>query len=210
MLAVPLPPKIDPIIPLRTNAIPRGREWVYEAKLDGFRGVLFIEGGRGRFLSKTGKPMPRFRALADELARSMAVEEAIFDGEIVVLAEGGRPAFYPLLFAAGQPSYAAFDLLWLDGEDLRALPHHRRKALLKKVTRRGPIGFVEAVRDPALFDVVVEMDLEGIVAKRRGDPYAPDTEWLKIRHLGYSQKVGRAELFHRRRSGRPSSPSGRR
>ncbi len=199
MRPVPLPRKIEPILPVISRTIPRGREWVYEAKLDGFRGVLFIEGGQGRFLSKTGKPMARFKSLADELARTMRVEEAIFDGEIVVLAEGGRPAFYPLLFAAGKPSYAAFDLLWLNGEDLRALPHYRRKARLRTVTRRGPIGFIEAVKDPALFDVVVEMDLEGIVAKRRGDPYTPETEWLKVRHLGYSQKVGRAELFHRRR-----------
>ena len=197
---MPLPRKIEIVIPLLSRAIPRGREWVYEAKLDGFRGVLFLERGQGRFLSKTGKPMPRFKALAEELARSMRVEEAILDGEIVVLAEGGRPAFYPLLFAAGRPSYAAFDLLWLNGEDLRGLPHHRRKARLKKVTKGGPVGFVEAVKDPALFDVIVEMDLEGIVAKRRGDPYGAGTEWLKVRHLGYSQKVGRAELFHRRRA----------
>ena len=196
---MPLPPRVEPILPVISRAIPRGKEWVYEAKLDGFRGVLFIEGGRGRFLSKTGKPMARFKSLADELARTMRVEDAIFDGEIVVLAEGGRPAFYSLMFATGQPSYAAFDLLWLNGEDLRALPHYRRKAHLRQVTKRGPIGFVEAVNDPALFDVVVEMDLEGIVAKRRGDPYCAETAWLKVRHLGYSQKVGRGELFHRRR-----------
>jgi len=207
---VPLPRKLEIILPVRSTAVPLGPDWVYEPKLDGFRGVLFIERGRGRFLSKQGNVMRRFRSLADELARTMDVEEAIFDGEIVVLAAGGRPAFYPLLFAAGRPSYAAFDLLWLNGEDLRALPHHRRKARLKRVTKASPVGCIEAVKDPALFDVIVEMDLEGVVAKRRADPYGTSTEWLKIRHLGYSQKVGRAELFHRRRSGRPSSLSGRR
>lgn len=207
---MPLPQRFPIILPLRAGTVPLGCEWVYEAKLDGFRGVLFIDRGRGWFISKNGNRMNRFKALAEELARTMPVDEAIFDGEIVVLAAGGRPAFYPLLFAAAQPSYAAFDLLWLNGEDLRPLPHHQRKARLRKLTRRGPIGFVEAVKDPSLFDVVVEMDLEGIVAKRRGDPYGATTEWLKVRHLGYSQKVGRAALFDRRRSGRSSSPSGRR
>jgi len=44
------------------------------------------------------------------------------------------------------------------------------------------------------------MDLEGVVAKRRGDPYSRETQWLKVKHEGYSQKEGRAELFHRRRA----------
>jgi ATP-dependent DNA ligase len=49
-------------------------------------------------------------------------------------------------------------------------------------------------------DAVVRMDLEGIVAKRRADPYSPQTVWFKVKHAEYSQKEGRAELFHRRRT----------
>jgi ATP-dependent DNA ligase len=59
---------------------------------------------------------------------------------------------------------------------------------------------VEHSDDPRLMDAVVQMDLEGIVAKRRADSYARETQWLKIKHAEYSQKEGRAELFHRPRT----------
>jgi bifunctional non-homologous end joining protein LigD len=178
--------------------VPRGRDWTYELKLDGFRGVLYVNRGRGRFLSKTSKPLKRFQDLADALARALPVEEAIFDGEVIVMSDAG-PDFYALMFSRGTPQYAAFDLLWLDGKDLRALPLWRRKRRLAKLVRKTPIGFVESTNDPALFDVAAKMDLEGIVAKRRADPYSPATPWVKVKHRGYSQNEGRWELFARRR-----------
>lgn len=189
-------PKIEPILPVRSKEVPVGKEWLYEPKLDGFRGVLFIEEGRGRFLSKTKKPMPRFKDLAAELARTLRVTDAIFDGEIVVAAEGG-PDFYALFYRRGQPQYAAFDLLWLNGEDLRPLPLTRRKTALRRLTKRSPIACVEPYADPSLFDATVRADLEGIVAKRRADPYAPETLWVKVKHAGYSQMEGRAQRFRR-------------
>ncbi len=93
-------PQIEPVLPKLVKDAPRGRAWVYEVKLDGFRGTLHVEAGRGRFLSKTKK--------------------------------------------------------W--------------------------------------------MVLEGAVAKRRGDPYSQETEWLRSKHPTDSQKEGRAELSHRRRT----------
>jgi bifunctional non-homologous end joining protein LigD len=187
-------PKIDPIIPVLSRTVPIGREWLYEAKLDGFRGVLSIENGRGSFLSKSKRPMPRFKELADLLARSMRIDDAIFDGEIVVMTDTG-PDFNALFAARGEPAYAAFDLLWLNGTDLRPLPFHKRKTKLRKVTRKGPIAYVEALRDPSLFDAAVRLDIEGIVAKRRADPYEEETQWVKVKHGDYTQSVGRAELF---------------
>lgn len=71
---------------------------------------------------------------------------------------------------------------------------------LEKLVSGTRIGYVEHSDDPRLMDAVARMDLEGIVAKRRADPYAQQTEWLKIKHAEYSQKEGRAELFHRRRT----------
>ncbi len=189
--------RLEPLRPKLTAAVPRGREWRYELKLDGFRGVLFVGSGRARFTSKTAKPMPRFQALADALARELRVREAIFDGEIVVMGKG-VPDFEALFWNRGHAEYAAFDLLWLDGRDLRPLPYWRRKKAIRKLIRASRIGYVEDTDDPRLFDVAAEMDLEGIVAKRRGDPYTPETEWLKIKHREYSQKEGRWELFDRR------------
>jgi bifunctional non-homologous end joining protein LigD len=189
-------PAIEPLRPRLSTTVPRGREWVYELKLDGFRGMLYVEDGRGRFLSKTMRPMPRFRDLAGRLARALAVRSAILDGEIVVMGEGG-PDFRALMRNHSAPAYAAFDLLWLDGRDLRDLPLWRRKKALQKAIASSPIGFVDHTGDPRLFDSAVSMDLEGVVAKRRSDPYADRTEWLKIKHSGYSQNEDRWTLFAR-------------
>lgn len=191
-------PRIEPLRPVRSKSVPVGREWVYELKLDGFRGVLAVEEGRGRFTSKNGKPLRQFQELADALARSLPVRNAILDGEVIVMREGG-PDFNALLFRRGEPSYAAFDLLWRDDRDLRGMPLWRRKNALRKLVRETPIAFVEHVDDPALFTAAAARDLEGIVAKRRGDPYAADTEWVKVKHSGYTQMAGRWELFVRRR-----------
>ncbi|HVE71052.1 MAG TPA: hypothetical protein VNI54_06765 [Thermoanaerobaculia bacterium] len=190
-------PDIPPLRPSRTTSVPLGKEWVYELKLDGFRGMLRIENGRGAFTSKTSKPMRRFDSLALSLARAMGVRSAILDGEILAMGEQG-PDFYALFFHRRAPSYAAFDLLWLNGRDLRPLPHWRRKKMLKKLVARTPVGYVDHVDDPALYAVVAQRDLEGIVAKRRTDPYDARTPWLKVKTAGYSQMQGRWELFARR------------
>ena len=183
---------------MKKTAVPAGRGWIYELKLDGFRGVLSIENGRGGFTSKTSNEMRRFRDLANVLARAMPVKSAIFDGEIIVMGAAG-PDFHALMSRRGEPVYAAFDLLWLEGKDLRPQPLWHRKGALRKLVEGTPIGFVDGVDDPVLFHVARRRDLEGIVAKRRGDPYGPDTEWVKVKVPGYSQAEGRAELFHRRK-----------
>jgi bifunctional non-homologous end joining protein LigD len=191
-------PSVEPILPILSKVIPVGREWLYEPKLDGFRGTLFLEGSRGFFQSKTRKKMARFKDLAERLARAFDIEDAVFDGEIIVMREN-RVDFNALFWADGEPAYAAFDLLWLNGVDLRPLPLHKRKRKLRALTKRGPIAYVEAMAEPQLYDAVVRMDLEGIVAKRKNDPYTPATEWFKVKHVGYTQKEGRAQLFHRLR-----------
>ncbi|HEY0371382.1 MAG TPA: hypothetical protein VGD79_05245 [Thermoanaerobaculia bacterium] len=183
---------------MKQKAVPVGKDWWYELKLDGFRGVLTIDDGRGSFTSKTSKPMPRFQELADALARVLPVKSAILDGEIIVMTSDG-PDFYALMFRRGQPAYAAFDLLWLDGRDLRELPLWRRKKMLQKLVSGTPVAFVDHVEDPGLYAAAAARDLEGIVAKRRSDPYGPSTRWVKIKHPGYSQMEGRWELFDRRR-----------
>lgn len=191
-------PRIEPLRPVLAREIPRGREWTYELKLDGFRGTLYLESGAGKFLSKNVHHLRRFDTLAAGIARAMPVKNAIFDGEVIVMGKSG-PDFNSLMFGRGRPEYAAFDLLWLDGRDLRGMPLWRRKKMLERLVRDSPIGYVEPTGDPGLFDAAVRMDLEGILAKRRGDPYAPATAWIKIKHRGYTQVEGRWELFEKRR-----------
>jgi bifunctional non-homologous end joining protein LigD len=191
-------PAVHPLVPSRSKEVPVGREWVYELKLDGFRGVLHIDDGRARFTSKKSKPMARFDSLAFSLARALPARNAILDGEIIVMGKDG-PDFNALFFRRGTPVFCAFDLLWLDGRDLRALPLWRRKKELYKLVYDSPIGYVDHVADPALFTIVSQRDLEGIVAKRRADAYCVESEWIKVKVAGYSQVVGRWELFSERR-----------
>lgn len=189
-------PKIEPLRPIRSNTVPIGRDWVYELKLDGFRGMLTIQDGAGHFTSKTCKPMPRFHPLATALARALDVRSAILDGEIIVMGETG-PDFKALFFRRREPAYAAFDLLWLNGRDIRLLPLWRRKKALRKLVNGTPIAPIDYVDDPALYTLVTRCDLEGIVAKRRGDPYRSGTQWVKVKTRGYSQMEGRWEFFAR-------------
>jgi bifunctional non-homologous end joining protein LigD len=192
---------IDPILPLLSREVPRGREWTYELKLDGFRGTLYVERGQGTFRSKKKLLLNRFRDLANSLAVALDVEDAVFDGEVVVMRKG-LPDFKALFFDRGSAAYVAFDLLWLNGRDLRPLPLWRRRKMLAALVKNTPIATVPATDDARLFDAAKELDLEGIVAKRRNDPYAAGTQWIKVKYAGYSQVQGRWELFRPRR-GRP-------
>ncbi|HEV7919803.1 MAG TPA: hypothetical protein VGR02_03330 [Thermoanaerobaculia bacterium] len=188
---------IDPIRPALSRTLPMGREWRYELKLDGFRGMLYIDGGRGEFRSKTTRSMAGFARLADGIARALNVESAIFDGEIIVLRDR-MPHFASLMYRHGRPEYAAFDLLELNGRDLRGLPYDRRKRRLRDaIGDSTAIGYVENHREPELLELVTRLDLEGIVAKRADDPYGPAARWIKVKNRDYSQAVGRWEMFTR-------------
>jgi bifunctional non-homologous end joining protein LigD len=95
----------------------------------------------------------------------------------------------------------AFDILWADGTDLRALPLSERRQRLQSILPKGSPMVSEALsvagRGRELFELMRTNDLEGIVAKRLADPYGGRVRWLKIKNPDYSQKEGRAELFNR-------------
>jgi bifunctional non-homologous end joining protein LigD len=124
----------------------------------------------------------------------------VLDGEICVLDGNGRPRFNDLLFGRREPSYVSFDVLFVEGEDVRALPLKERRAMLTGVVRRHRLQKSEPVLGDgkAAFQAVCDLDLEGIVAKRLADAYGPRTKWWKILNGAYTQKKGRAELFERR------------
>jgi ATP dependent DNA ligase domain len=105
----------------------------------------------------------------------------IFDGEIVALDGDGRRVFNDLLFGRREPSYVAFDVLFVDGGDVRAAPLKERKALLQKVARRYGMQRSEPVlgNGKAAFRAVCGLDLEGIVAKGLGDSLWPENELVE-------------------------------
>ncbi len=187
----PILPLIEPIL-LERRADPFSHpDWIFEPKYAGFRGILYLAPGIATFGSKNGNFLTRFQGLADELHAALGVRNAILDGEVVAVNEAGHHDFQALLRGEGHLHYAAFDLLWLNGRDLRSLPlvkRHQRLARLIPETTSILSRVLVVPRDGhALFQAVQQLDLEGIVAKRKRDPYGLKTTWLKIKHPAYTQ-----------------------
>jgi bifunctional non-homologous end joining protein LigD len=181
-------------------------DWVFELKHDGFRALAQITGHRCDLLSRRRHIYRQFPQLAEELAHSVRVHEAILDGEIVCLGDDGRSLFNRLLFRRDWPYFVAFDALRIDGEDLTRLPLLERKRHLRSVMPRvaGRVLYHDhvAAHGTPLFDAVCRQDLEGIVAKWIHGCYHTDgrlTSWIKVKNPRYSQMMGRRELFEHRR-----------
>jgi len=129
----------------------------------------------------------------------LPVRSAILDGEVVCLDRGDRPDFNALLFRHGVPVFVAFDVLAVNGRDLRAVPLLRRKAQLRCVVPPDAacVLYAEHVVGAgcALFATICERDLEGIVAKHGRAPYAEPTTWVKIKNREYTGARDRHELM---------------
>jgi bifunctional non-homologous end joining protein LigD len=218
-----LVPRLQPLSPSRGHAPFSHRDWIYELKWDGFRAVLHSDERGLRLVSRNGNTFQSFPSLCEGLARDLKGRRCVLDGEIVCLDADGRPQFRDLLFRRAEPLFYAFDILWdehaktdddeenrrfRNGEDLRYLPLIDRKLRLHAVVpKRGQrLLYCDHINQDGegLFRLACDNDLEGIVAKRRSDPYLADhAKWLKIRNHGYSQWMGREELFERERGRDP-------
>jgi bifunctional non-homologous end joining protein LigD len=154
---------------------PTSPDWVFELKYDGFRALAYISDSV-RLVSKKGHTYRRFDRLCKELAHALSGHEAVLDGEITCVDAEGRPQFYDLLLTRKQPIYAAFDLLWLDGEHLSKRPLIERKARLEKLIAKDQhaLLYVPHFESPGtkVLKQVCAMDLKGIVAKRNRRPMA--------------------------------------
>lgn len=122
-----------------------------------------------------------------------------------MLDRDGRSQFNALLFRRGTPVFAVFDVLWHDGDDLRALPLIKRKRRLRVLVPRRSDSILYqqqvATHGVALFKQICANDLEGVIAKWTAGSYCCDgttTSWVKAKNAAYSQAVGRHELFERR------------
>jgi len=156
-------------------------DWLFEAKFDGFRAAA--DTVRGQLISRNGNRMKRHEDVLDLLPPGY-----VFDGELVVLDDTGRPLFNKLLFGDHRPTYVAFDLLIADGIDLRPLPLRDRKARLTQIAKQaeGWIALTNGIvgEGRSLYRAIVDADLEGIVAKKLADPYNPKlTRWHKTRSV---------------------------
>ena len=170
-------------------------QFIFELKVDGFRALAQIDGGRGELVSRNGHTFRGFAELAAWLAKHLRVESAVLDGEIACVDDTGRPVFRDLLFRRGSCVFIAFDLLFLNGKDLRTSPLLERKAILKTLLRQeqSRILYLNHIEGDGelLFEQIVRMDLEGVVCKRKDSPYKvterPSHHWITVRNAHYNQ-----------------------
>nr|WP_234839103.1 non-homologous end-joining DNA ligase [Sinorhizobium medicae] len=190
-----MPVRVDPCLATLVDKPPNGPDWAYEVKWDGYRLAVHIETGRVRVLTRGGYDWTeRFPTISDD-ARRLAVKTAILDGEAVVLDDVGRSDFgmlqralgrLPSAVEAGAIVFYAFDLLYLDGRDLRRLPLRERRRLLEPLVagRAGAVRLSEEVQADGdeFFRVACAHGLEGIIAKHVEKPYRSGRGewWQKI------------------------------
>jgi bifunctional non-homologous end joining protein LigD len=181
---------IPPCIPTRAIKPPAGTDWVHEVKHDGYRLQVRREGGAVRLFTRNGYDWSaRYPAIA-VTATLLRARSFTLDGEAVVCGSDGV-AIFDALHRRGTVSEAmlyAFDLLELDGQDLRALPLVDRKKRLARLLSGRRLGIVlsdHTDEDGALIFVhACRMGLEGIVSKRLSAPYRSgrSRDWLKVKN----------------------------
>ena len=196
--------------------------WLFEIKWDGYRAVTFIADGDARLVSRNHNDLTaRFSELR-ALSRLVRAKNAIVDGEVVALDDHGRPSFSLMQQRTGLRShgrqttprgelpilYYAFDLLYLDGYDLRRVALADRKRVLREILSDGEIVRYSdhfAGQGLALFDAAKQKGLEGIIAKKANSCYEErrSREWQKIKITqtadcvigGYTDPEGSRQYF---------------
>lgn len=185
------PGKIYPQLATLVSAVPRGENWLHEIKFDGYRALCRIENGKASFYTREGNDWTaRFGRLSEEAA-ALPLAEAVLDGEVVVLLPDGSTSFQALQNAMGkgsdQPVYYAFDLLFLNGYDLREAPLIKRKEILASILENdaGLVRYSDHFQGPGedLYKSACRHSLEGIISKRADRPYKEGrtADWLKIK-----------------------------
>jgi bifunctional non-homologous end joining protein LigD len=186
-----VPASVRPQLATLVDAPPQGDDWLHEIKLDGYRLLARKEQGRVALTTRSGQDWTeRFASIALAL-EELSARSAILDGEVVALDQRGRSDFQRLQQALGgaaaRLAYYAFDLLALEGWDLRQAPLVERKRLLRSILAEGDgasvVRFSDHVRGrgPAFHREACAEGLEGVVSKRADAPYRSTRTktWLK-------------------------------
>jgi bifunctional non-homologous end joining protein LigD len=195
-----MPTSLEPMLATLGNAVPSGSDWLYEVKWDGYRALCFIEGGKVRMVSRRGTKLDKqFAPVAQALAQSVKADNTIIDGEVVALDESGNPSFQhlqnltgfgtkPALKGMALPNlnFFAFDLLYLNGYDLRkAALIDRRQLLMSILLPSEIVRYSEHFngKGDELLQAVRAKGLEGIIAKQAQSRYESKRSgsWIKIK-----------------------------
>jgi bifunctional non-homologous end joining protein LigD len=183
----PYPGFIEPELATSVDRVPSGARWIHEIKFDGYRVQVHLRDAAVKVFTRRGNDWTnRFRKIASD-AWHVNAGSAIIDGEVVAPAVDGTTDFSVLQSELKGRStrivMVAFDLLYLNGRDLRCLPLHERKAVLKKTIADTDVQFSESfeIDGREVYKHACKTGLEGVVSKVRGSRYASGrtNDWVK-------------------------------
>lgn len=178
---------IEPMEPILRPDAASGHQWVHQVKWDGIRILCRVENGKYRIFTRNRRDRTEFYPELEEITGLLGVKSAWLDGEIVVFDQNQKPSFYHALvrerlknperachYSRRNPArYIVFDIMNLDGKDLRPLPLRQRKAILEE--RLAPGRNVAVTQDfsdgDALLAIMKQKGWEGIVSKQANSPY---------------------------------------
>jgi bifunctional non-homologous end joining protein LigD len=187
-IKAPLPGFIEPVLASKVERVPEGSRWIHEIKFDGYRVQIHIANNDVKIYTRRGHDWTkRFRKIAED-AWHVKAGSAIIDGEVVVPSTDGTTDFAVLQKELKGRStrivLVAFDLLYLNGQDLRRLPLTARKAELKKIVSGSDIKFSDSftIGGREMFKHACKIGLEGVVSKVTDSPYGSgrSRDWVKV------------------------------
>jgi len=181
---------IEPCLPSPAKTPPAGPNWLHEIKHDGFRIMALRDADGVRLITRNGNDFTRRFPLAATAITALPVRSCLIDGEAIATDASGLAVFDLIRRQrhGAQATLCAFDLLELDGEDLRRLPIEERKRRLARLLRRPHHGIVLNEHydgDGAIiFANACKLGCEGIVSKRLGSSYRSGRtqHWLKVKN----------------------------
>jgi bifunctional non-homologous end joining protein LigD len=200
------PDEITPMMAFPSATLPKGPDWLYEVKWDGVRALCFLEGEKVRFVGRSGKSMEAQYPELSALAQHLNAKTAVLDGEIVAFDANGVPSFAEIqprigarpqnvagLSKTNPATFFAFDLLYLDGYDLRQVALIERKRMLgSRISAGGVLRYSEHFPEGEdLLQASREKGLEGVVAKSASSQYESkrSNSWLKIKVVAQQEFV---------------------
>jgi ATP-dependent DNA ligase len=183
-------PRFEPCLPRLAKQPPAGPGWIHEIKHDGFRIIAQREADSVRLITRNGHDFSgRFPLILAAVA-ALPARSCVVDGEAIACDEKGLSVFEMIRWRQhdNAVTLCAFDLLELDGEDLRREPNEVRKATLKGLLRRAQPGIAFnrhfEVDGTIVYELACALGCEGIVSKRLGSPYRPGRSdcWGKVKN----------------------------
>jgi len=190
-----MPSLIEPQLATLVNRLPTEGEWSYEIKFNGYRVLARVANGTARLFTRNGHDWSRRMPNVCTALEALPIDEALLDGEAVVLDSAGIPDFNALQNSFDSRSTSRivlffFDLMYINGTDVREQPLRTRRALLSELmdeVKTGPLRYSEDfAQDPgSLVASACKMKLEDIIGKRANAPYRSgrSTDWIKLKCL---------------------------